>query len=394
MKVNIPKDFIKTIKNQAISSEEEIYGWLIGYQYEDEPNILSIFECQKFEQQTLISAIPHAEEFQEISSVLPQGIGPIGIYHSHPASSKVFHSHADDSTLLSLSRQFPNSISIVTNGSELNCYQMDDEDITHNIEMDFNKPKVPKFFLISIDEELHIKVHSYYLNSEKKDKLRIKVVNSFRVFFEDIWDNVRFFHRNDKIKRQKVSKLSVNNLSEPPITIRFAKRNNSINENKYLRIIPEQFDLNKIDEKEFKSFNIKIKARIPIYFTKSTQTFVEFKPLIKTELISNNILQKLYHSYIDYNSQTILLPEDIFLNFFGFFIKIMLFPDDGVRNNKLRDKTNKFLLKIISQIQSLTKIDLSKTTKNYIQFLIKNIKKIAQTYNLKETIIQKLEVVQ
>ncbi|KKL75306.1 hypothetical protein LCGC14_2056190, partial [marine sediment metagenome] len=83
---HISEIVINIIKSQALSSEKEIYGWLIGFQKEKVSKVLAIIECKRFEQQTLISAIPHAQEFQEISSIMPQGIGPIGIYHSHPFS--------------------------------------------------------------------------------------------------------------------------------------------------------------------------------------------------------------------------------------------------------------------------------------------------------------------
>jgi len=73
----IPQNLIDIIKNQARSSYDEIYGWLIGYSKNDVPHILAISECKRFEQQTPISAIPHTLEFQELSSTMPQGIGPI-----------------------------------------------------------------------------------------------------------------------------------------------------------------------------------------------------------------------------------------------------------------------------------------------------------------------------
>ena len=84
---HISETFINIVKSQALSSKYEIYGWLLGYQKDKIPKVLAIIECKQYEQQTLISAIPHAQEFQEISSIMPQGIGPIGIYHSHLFSS-------------------------------------------------------------------------------------------------------------------------------------------------------------------------------------------------------------------------------------------------------------------------------------------------------------------
>ena len=143
----IPELFINLIKIQALSSENEIYGWLIGYQKDDIPNILAIIECKRFKHQSFISAVPDIKEFQEISSVMPQGIGPIGIYHSHPFSSELFHSHTDDATLISLSNQFPNCVSIITNGVQINYYKMGKESKTKEINVKFTEPKVPKFIL-------------------------------------------------------------------------------------------------------------------------------------------------------------------------------------------------------------------------------------------------------
>ena len=183
----IPEIFVNVIKNQALSSENEIYGWLIGYQKDKILNVLTIIECKRFEQQSLISAVPHSQEFQEISSVMPQGIGPIGIYHSHPFSSEIFHSHTDDSTLLSLSNQFPNCVSIVTNGKDINYYQMGKESKTIEIDVKYIEPEIPKFLLILFDETLLIKINKSILNNvEKVSNLKIRILNEVNNFLENI----------------------------------------------------------------------------------------------------------------------------------------------------------------------------------------------------------------
>jgi len=395
MKLNIPEDFIETIKHQALTSREEIYGWLLGYQENGVPNVLSIFECQKFEQQTLISAIPHAQEFQEISSVLPQGIGPIGIYHSHPASSDVFHSHADDSTLLSLSKQFPNSISIVTNGTELNCYQTDKENITQNIKINSKNPKIPNFFLIDMNEELNLKIHKNLINpkTKRRKSLRIKIVNEFREFFEHIWEEIEFFYDGSKIGKERVSHFFVDKFTENPIQIKFPSNMEKTNGTKRLEIKPEEMASNEIESNIFKDYTVKLSATIPIYIVNSKKSLFELKSLIKTELISNNLLQKLYNSYFDYESREILLPKDIFITFFGFFIRIILHDYNETNHNDLKDKTSKFILKLVSQINSFTEIPLKSTTKNHLQSLLKKIKELARNYDLNKDLIKKLNTI-
>ncbi|GAH40391.1 unnamed protein product, partial [marine sediment metagenome] len=176
--------------------------------------MLAIIECKRFEQQSLISAIPHAQEFQEISSMMPQGIGPIGIYHSHPFSSEIFHSHTDDSTLLSLSNQFPNCVSIVTNGKDINYYQMGMESKTIEIKVKYIEPEIPKFLLILFDETLLIKINKSILNNvENVGNLKIRILNEVNNFLENIWSDLELFANYSKISENDVvTKYLVNNL--------------------------------------------------------------------------------------------------------------------------------------------------------------------------------------
>ncbi len=350
---------------------------------------MSIFECKKFEQQTLISAIPHAQEFQEISSVLPQGIGPIGIYHSHPYSSDVFHSHDDDSTLLSLTRQFPNSVSIVTNGKELNCYQMDENDNTRSINLKYKVPEVPRFLLIKVEQEYKVKIHKHHLKSINKNQLLIKIVNKFREFLENLWDDFIFQCRDEKILlNKKVSEFLVNNMAASPIELQImddASLKNKINR---LVIKPESFDSDKIDHNDYRLFEVNLNANLPIYVPEPDISFSEIKPLIKTELIGNNLLQKLYNAHIDYDTFAIILPKDIFINFFGFFMKIMLHTNNSVQKSALKDKTEKYILKMLSFLDTFIGMDLKQSTKDSIRRLLTHLIKVANDHNLRNIILK------
>ena len=191
----IPHSLIEVIKKQARSSLDEIYGWLIGYSKNDIPHILAISECKRFEQQTLISAIPHALEFQELSSTMPQGIGPIGIYHSHPASSRLFHSHTDDNTLISLTNQFQNCVSIVTNGEEINFYQMGKEKKTREIKVEFDEPEVIDFILVAVDDKFDVRVSNSLLKDlNKTNYVKMKIQNILIDSFQKHWKEFRLGH--------------------------------------------------------------------------------------------------------------------------------------------------------------------------------------------------------
>lgn len=391
MKVNIQEDFIRIIKNQALLSDEEIYGWLIGYQKNHNPHVLSIFECKKFEQQTLISAIPHAQEFQEISSVLPQGIGPIGIYHSHPFSSEVFHSHTDDSTLISLSKQFPNSISIVTNGKELNCYQIDKNDNTRAIELKYINPDVPHFLLIKVDKEIDLKIHNQILKSESTNALKIQILNKIRNWLEKIWPQLTYSYKGSAIShKEKVSEYLVDNLKNNKINLHFPN-DLKLENNEELLIESAKESKSSFKKRHFKKFKLRLKAIVPIYIIEKDKSFTHFTQSIKTELISNNLLQKIYNSFIDVDSKTILLPNDIFIKFFGFYIKIMLYKNPEINGNDLKEKTYKFLLKLFSILDSMVKVDLKKDTKHHIIAILEDLKSITNQYGLTKDISKKIK---
>ena len=102
------------IKHHASTSNKEIYGWLLGIEFSNgDSYIWAAIPCVKYTQQTEISALPDPIEFQDVSAVLPEGVGIIGIYHSHP--SRIFHSTTDNATLARFSALYPKMISAVTN---------------------------------------------------------------------------------------------------------------------------------------------------------------------------------------------------------------------------------------------------------------------------------------
>ncbi|MHA1522013.1 MAG: Mov34/MPN/PAD-1 family protein [Promethearchaeota archaeon] len=103
-----------TIKHHASTSSKEIYGWLLGNEFSNgDSYVWAAIPCVKYTLQTEISALPDPIEFQDVSAVLPEGIGILGIYHSHP--NRIFHSSTDNATLARFSTLYPKMISAVTN---------------------------------------------------------------------------------------------------------------------------------------------------------------------------------------------------------------------------------------------------------------------------------------
>lgn len=113
------EDFIQA---HARTTSKEIYGWLVGHETAaGDLLVVSAIACERYTTQHEVGARPDVREIQELASALPQGIGFVGIYHSHPG--EVFHSSTDDETALSMARLYPRVLSAVTNGSITRWYR-------------------------------------------------------------------------------------------------------------------------------------------------------------------------------------------------------------------------------------------------------------------------------
>jgi len=380
----IPEIFVKVIKNQALSSENEIYGWLIGYQKDDIPYVLAIIECKRFEQQTVISAIPDAQEFQEISSVMPQGIGPIGIYHSHPFSSEIFHSHTDDTTLISLSNQFPNCVSIVTNGKDINYYQIGKNRETNEINVKFIEPEIPKFLTISLAGMFLIKINkNILLNIEDANNLKIRIFNEVGNFLENIWSDLKLFVKNSKIsENDAITRYLANKLQANPIQLKISAEMRD--DNKIQIILNHNNEPNtktdSIDD-DYECFILDLNAKVPIYISAENKNFEDINNTIKTELIGNNLLPKIYNCIIDFDNRKIITPDNYYLIFFGFYIKVLCFNKKELNEYDFSKKNFEFMSKLVSLFDSFRNIELSNEIKSQIKAFYKDIKKISKQFS-------------
>ncbi len=295
---------------------------------------------------------------------MPQGIGPIGIYHSHPFSSEVFHSHTDDGTLLSLSRQFPNCVSIVTNGEEIKYYQINQGSKTIEIKANFIEPKIPKFLLISINESFKIKA-----SRELTNNITIKILNEVRNHFEKIWDDLEFFSHRSKIsKNEKIEPFLVDNLKSEPVLLKIQKRKKNAADN--LIVVD--------DSESFLKLNLT--AKCLIYNTNKSDTFQSLNQSIKTELLSNDILQKVYHSVIDYYKQQIIIPKEWYLDFFGFYVKIICFNDKSRNAKKFSQIALKFISTTSSLFRYLLNLKLSDNLRTQIEIFLTDAIKISKNF--------------
>ena len=127
-KVNICNHVAEAIRKHAKSFPNiEIYGWLLGYDYENQLYVVASVPCKQYTVQSQLVAEPSQEEVMEISKAIPGGIGVVGIYHSHVGA--VFHSATDDQTVKQFASVYPYFLSIVTNPDEMKYFQLLDEEV-------------------------------------------------------------------------------------------------------------------------------------------------------------------------------------------------------------------------------------------------------------------------
>jgi len=305
---------------------------------------------------------------------MPQGIGPVGIYHSHPFKSQIFHSHTDDKTLVSLSNQFPNCVSLVTNSEEINYYQMGKNSKTREISAEFIEPTIPKFLLLSMDETIEIKIENSLLNeAEEKGNLRIKILNVLRTYFEVIWEKLDFFYFDSKIiDIEIIYQYLKENLAEKAVAIVIPKKVKNKKQN--------SLKIGKVNDENSNILKLNLKLKIPIYVT-DKKKFKDLNNAIRTEVISNNILQKIYNCIINYEENTILIPEDHYLNFFGFYIKILCFDKVELNSMEISRKIFEFISKILSLFESYEGLELPSKIKDQIILFLNDVEELARKFN-------------
>jgi proteasome lid subunit RPN8/RPN11 len=389
----IPHSLIEVIKKQARSSYDEIYGWLIGYSKNNIPHILAISECKRFEQQTLISAIPHVLEFQELSSTMPQGIGPIGIYHSHPASSNIFHSHTDDNTLISLTNQFQNCVSIVTNGEEINFYQMGKEKKTREINVEYNEQEVSDFILVAIDENFDIRVNNSLLkNLNKTNYIKVKIQNILIDSFQAYWNEFGLSKNNLNItEKVKVNEFLTNDITAEPIHIKIPHETKEIINN---LLILKNLDKNNkiIEENDYTNLSLSIKAKFLIYVMDHNRELYDFKDVIRVEFLGNILPQKLQTSVLDLQSCKLGIPDDYFLNYFGFFIRILSFKNKKLNELTVSKSNYEFCLKVLSSFDSFSKIKVSRRIKAQLVKFLNDLENFSINYDWRDEMKKRINL--
>lgn len=322
---------------------------------------------------------------------MPQGIGLIGIYHSHPTSSKLFHSHTDDNTLVSLTNQFQNCVSIVTNGKQVKFYQMGKEKKTREITAEFDEPEVSDFILVAIDENFYAKIsNSIYKDSNKTDYIKMKINNILIEGFQNFWNEIDLFKKNSKISEEvKVDEFLTNNITEEPIYLKIPSKIKD-NINKLLIIHNQTAEKNEVID--YTNLILRIKIKFLIYVIDQDRKLYNFKDTIRVEFLGNILPYKLQYSILDSTSSNLIIPEDYFLDYFGFFIRLSHFQEKELNELALSKSNYKFLSEILSSFNYFTKIEISKKTKACLKKFINHLENFSINYDWGENLKKRIEL--
>lgn len=188
--VSIPNYVTDYILKHANTTENEIIGWLVGFFNEKkEPIVLMAFACLKYQTQTIISANPDPSELNNLTKKLPLGYGVIGMYHSHPRKSKIFHSHVDNDTVVDYASIVDNFLSVVTNGIEIECFMLEDKKTgaLKPIKWSHENPEPLKEIQFKFNNEINIPI------SDSNPNARILTSALFDMIFET-WDKKTYYH--------------------------------------------------------------------------------------------------------------------------------------------------------------------------------------------------------
>lgn len=391
-KLQIAESIINGIKNQALLSEKEIYGWLIGYQQSNIMKVLAFIPCENYVEQTQISAIPATQEFQKIASMMPQGIGPIGIYHSHPISSNIFHSHTDDKTLLNLNRLFNGCVSIVTTGKEIKFYKINRENKTFEIGLDITVPQIPECFMISLNEKFVISIAKESIkNKNESQKIKITIQNFLTDFFEKIWKDLQFYYKGNILSgEESIIDYLAGTSSNSSIQLKIPLKYKTNLKNQKHSFTDLEIN-NSINSKKKIKFNLNLNSKFPFYINDKTIRLMELKEAIKTELISNNIIQKIINCRINHKEKSILLPNESYISFFGFYVKILNFDDKKLNRAHFSIKNFELFIRLLNILRWFNDNDLDSNERVQIEDFLIDVKNFSKNRTWKNQISEKLK---
>ena len=342
----------------ARAFKAEVYGWLLGYYADNgEPTILGAYDCQKFVEQTLISAIPEPKEYHEIAVSLPNGIGVVGMYHSHPAGSNIFHSHIDDSTVIDYTRLAENFVSLVTNGTDVQCFMLVDKKSRKlkKIEPQLKLPKTPFCTQFRVNLNVHLPKNGSQIESHV-------ITSQFADLFFNHWEKRRYILPGSKKIMDDKTRLS--NIPEDP-----SNRANIL-----------EIDLGALQgEKETpKADCISVSEKVEVkVFHKNSETIANVDQKVQNAVL-NQLNQRILKGCLDPNRKAWNLAPIFEISFWNIPL-IIAFKDEEAR--KESEEFIKGMSKRMNYI-SLDRVQQNLLMREQVLQTIRDLERLASTYTI------------
>ena len=108
--------------------------------------------------------------------------------------------------------------------------------------------------------------------------------------------------------------------------------------------------------------------------------------------MGNILPQKLHNSILDLQISKLSIPEDYFLNYFGFFIRLSSFKDKELNELTVSKSNHEFLLKILSSFDSFTKIKISQKIEAHITKFLRELENFSINYDWGDNLKQRINV--
>lgn len=357
-------DFIPA---NAREFKAEVYGWLLGYYADNgDPVILGAYDCQKFVEQTLISAIPDPKQYHEVAVSLPNGIGVLGMYHSHPAGSNIFHSHIDDSTVLDYTSLASNFISIVTNGLDVQCFMLVDKKDRKlkKVEPQLKLPKSPPSTHFHVNLNLRLDVAGSQVEAHN-------ITSQFADMFHNKWE-----------KRLYLVSGSKKNIDDKTALIK-------VPEDPASKLRTLDVDLTGLlgEKEKATTGGISIQGRIDIeLFHKNNDTLAQVDQKVRNA-IQNQLNQRILKGHLDPTGKSWTLAPSHEIWFWNIPLVIIFSLYDA------QNECEEFLKGMLQRIKyiSLDKVKQNPIMREQVLRTIGDLEKLATIHQIssqKETIIQ------
>jgi len=259
---------------------------------------------------------------------------------------------------------------------------MSKEKKTREIKVEYDEPEVSDFILVAIDEKFDVRVSNRLLKDlTKRNYIKIKIQNILIDNFQKYWKEFGLSRKNLNISEKvRVNEFLTSDITAEPIYIKIPQVTKEIISN--LLIIKNRDENNGIIEKnDYTNLSLNIKTKFLIYVIDYNRELYDFKNIIRVEFLGNNLPQKLHTSILDLQSSKLGIPEDYFLNYFGFFIRLVSFKDKKLNEMTVSKSNYEFLLKILSSFDSFTKIKVSKKIEAHLTKFLNDMENFSINYD-------------